>query len=36
MLEEFGIYDYKPKKTPMVRAIKIVVDMDTKEMDVNK
>ncbi len=36
MLKDFGIYDYKPKKTPMVQALKIVVVMDTKEMDVTK
>ncbi len=36
MLKDFGIYDYKPKKTPMVQALKIIVVMDTKEMDVTK
>jgi len=36
MFKEFGIYDYKPKKTPMVQALKIFVDKDTKEMDVIK
>jgi hypothetical protein len=31
MFREFGIYDYKPKKTPMVKGLIVLDDMETKE-----
>ncbi len=30
-LREFGMYDYKPKKTPMVKGLIVLQDMETKE-----
>ncbi len=31
MLREFGMYDHKPKKTPMVKGLIVLEDMETKE-----